>query len=204
MESEQSGRVAPAHHRKDGQARSGTVFKFSFPRGISIAVPYTDVTLQAAALNKQGNLNDFFDISAGSGTYAPKKRQPYASKRLQKVVSDFRNEQAKRQGRQSHAPEEKSDDGAEASEGPAKKRSKKTTRGATGTSGRVAKSAAQRGGRGPFSSGRKKAAEQKLESGSDADEYGDENGGKELGSPTPLRVKLRPRPKPVYADQSEE
>ncbi|KAF8969210.1 hypothetical protein BDZ97DRAFT_270879 [Flammula alnicola] len=48
---------------------------------------------QTAALNKQGNLNDYLDISAGSGTYAPRQRQAYASKRLQQVISDFRNRQ---------------------------------------------------------------------------------------------------------------
>ncbi|KAF8896462.1 hypothetical protein BD779DRAFT_1496047 [Infundibulicybe gibba] len=54
-----------------------------------------DLTLeiQAASLNKQGNLNDFFEISSGSGTLAPRKRQAYASKRLQQVVADFRKKQ---------------------------------------------------------------------------------------------------------------
>ncbi|KAG9037849.1 DNA repair protein rad2 [Tulasnella sp. JGI-2019a] len=45
---------------------------------------------QMNAINKQSNLNAFFDISAGSGTFAPKRSQAYASKRLQRVVSDFR------------------------------------------------------------------------------------------------------------------
>lgn len=45
-------------------------------------------------MNKQGNLNEFFDVSAGSGTYAPRKRNAYSSKRLQQVVSEFRNEKA--------------------------------------------------------------------------------------------------------------
>ncbi|KAJ7928931.1 hypothetical protein B0H13DRAFT_2228860 [Mycena leptocephala] len=44
---------------------------------------------QSGALNKQGDLNGFFDIS-GSGIVAPRKRQAYASKRLQQVVSDYR------------------------------------------------------------------------------------------------------------------
>ncbi|KAJ6609224.1 hypothetical protein B0H10DRAFT_2065124 [Mycena sp. CBHHK59/15] len=44
---------------------------------------------QAGALNKQGDLNGYFDV-AGSGTVAPRKHQAYASKRLQQVVSDFR------------------------------------------------------------------------------------------------------------------
>ncbi|KAG1750845.1 hypothetical protein EDB19DRAFT_2009468 [Suillus lakei] len=38
---------------------------------------------QAAAMNRQGNLNSFFDVVPGSGSYAPRKRQAYGSKRLQ-------------------------------------------------------------------------------------------------------------------------
>ncbi len=33
------------------------------------------------------------DISAGSGTHAPRQRQAYASKRLQQVITDFRKRQ---------------------------------------------------------------------------------------------------------------
>ncbi|KAG8908001.1 DNA repair protein rad2 [Tulasnella sp. 403] len=50
---------------------------------------------QANAINRQSNLNGFFDISAGAGSYAPRQRQTYASKRLQKVVADFRKGKAK-------------------------------------------------------------------------------------------------------------
>ncbi|KAG1821643.1 uncharacterized protein BJ212DRAFT_1445185 [Suillus subaureus] len=46
---------------------------------------------QVAAINRQGNLNSFFDVAPGSGSYAPRKRQAYASKRLQQVVTDFRD-----------------------------------------------------------------------------------------------------------------
>lgn len=41
-------------------------------------------------MNKQGNLNGFFDVAGGSGTIAPRNRQAYTSKRLQQVVSDYR------------------------------------------------------------------------------------------------------------------
>ncbi|KAI4518714.1 PIN domain-like protein [Schizophyllum commune Loenen D] len=44
--------------------------------------------------NKQGTLNSFLDVSLGTGTHAPRKRQAYASKRLQQVVSDFRKKRA--------------------------------------------------------------------------------------------------------------
>ena len=35
-------------------------------------------------------LDKYFDTSIAGGVYAPRKRQAYASKRLQQVVSDFR------------------------------------------------------------------------------------------------------------------
>ncbi|KAG5339808.1 hypothetical protein C0989_003489 [Termitomyces sp. Mn162] len=50
---------------------------------------------QAAALNKQSNLTEFFDMSAGSGSFAPKKRQAYTSKRLQNIVDDFRRKRGR-------------------------------------------------------------------------------------------------------------
>ncbi|EIW84325.1 hypothetical protein CONPUDRAFT_100293 [Coniophora puteana RWD-64-598 SS2] len=53
---------------------------------------------QSTTSNKQGNLNVFLDVSSGTGSYAPRKRQAYGSKRLQQVVSDFRKEQARKQG----------------------------------------------------------------------------------------------------------
>jgi DNA excision repair protein ERCC-5 len=46
-------------------------------------------------LNKQGVLNEFLDISSGSGTHAPRQRQAYASRRLQQVISDFRKQQSR-------------------------------------------------------------------------------------------------------------
>ena len=54
--------------------------------------------LQATSSNRQGNLNTFLDVPSGTGSYAPRKRQAYGSKRLQQVVSDFRRERAHKQG----------------------------------------------------------------------------------------------------------
>ncbi|KAM6504470.1 hypothetical protein JOM56_001413 [Amanita muscaria] len=48
---------------------------------------------QENAMNRQSNLSNFFDVSAGMGAYIPKKRQVYASRRLQDVVADFRKRQ---------------------------------------------------------------------------------------------------------------
>ncbi|KAF8126912.1 PIN domain-like protein [Boletus edulis] len=58
---------------------------------------------QATAANRQGNLNAFLEVDSGAGSYAPRRRQAYASKRLQQVVSDFRKERAK-QGRHTGSP----------------------------------------------------------------------------------------------------
>lgn len=52
----------------------------------------------AAAANKQSNLETYFGDSIGNvgGSAIPRKRQPYTSKRLQKVVTDYREEQRER------------------------------------------------------------------------------------------------------------
>ncbi|KZV90865.1 PIN domain-like protein [Exidia glandulosa HHB12029] len=47
---------------------------------------------QTGSTSQQGTLSTFFDISVGTGTYAPRKKQAYASKRLQKIVQDYRKE----------------------------------------------------------------------------------------------------------------
>ena len=45
---------------------------------------------QNSNIGRQGVLDKYFDTSIVGGVYAPRKRQAYASKRLQQVVSDFR------------------------------------------------------------------------------------------------------------------
>src|SRR6188768_1581354 len=98
---------------------------------------------KVAALNKQGNLNDFLDISAGTGTHAPRQRQAYASKRLQQVISDFRKRQKStspstpRSGSQAPSQDEGSGSNSNESENdaeaPVKKR-KKTSSSTRGNS----------------------------------------------------------------------
>ncbi|KAF8263901.1 hypothetical protein EI94DRAFT_1806552 [Lactarius quietus] len=46
---------------------------------------------QALALNKQGNLREYFGANSG-GVVAPRNRRTYTSKRLQQVVDDFREQ----------------------------------------------------------------------------------------------------------------
>jgi DNA excision repair protein ERCC-5 len=164
---------------------------------------------QAAAMNKQGNLNDFFDVSAGSGTYAPRKRQAYSSKRLQQVVSEFRSEKAKLQKSNSPTPaisEGCTGSGADndAEEGPVKKRRKTKGKGKEGpaegsTSRKVAGRGRGRGrGRGTTaaSAGRKKAVPK------DSEEDGDEYVG-DTGDVVGFVPQLRPRPKPKPAKKGK-
>ena len=46
-------------------------------------------------MNKQGTLNEFFGVNSAGGVIAPRNRKAYASKRLQQVVNDFREQQQK-------------------------------------------------------------------------------------------------------------
>jgi DNA excision repair protein ERCC-5 len=154
-----------------------------------------------AALNKQGNLNEYFDVSTGNGTYAPRKRQAYSSKRLQQVVSEFRSERAKHN--KGHSPSPAISDGNVASgaengvdEEPAKKRRKTRTKG-TGQAEAAeprdsTRKATGRRGRGT-SAGKRKIAKAAVDN--DEDEYLGNSGDAEGFAP-----QLRPRPKPVYED----
>lgn len=155
-------------------------------------------------MNKQGNLNEFFDVSAGSGTYAPRKRQAYTSKRLQQVVSEFRNEKAKSKASQSPTPAG-SDAGREDStelsdaEVPAKKRRKTGKPKANGDT--VPKKAPPQRGRGR---GAKLVATRKNKSSvaSQATADSDDGDGEfvaDLGDGMGSVPKLRPRPKPKSA-----
>lgn len=139
---------------------------------------------QAGAVNKQGNLNEYFD--AGSGTYAPRKRQAFASKRLQKVVSDFRK---KRKNSASPAPELET-------EAPTRKKAKTGGRSkATAKTGSKASKGKVKRGRGS----RSKSVEESDGAGPESSgEEADARRGKAEGNTPPLAVQLRPRPKPAY------
>ena len=161
-------------------------------------------------MNKQGNLNEFFDVSAGSGTYAPRKRQAYTSKRLQQVVTEFRNERAKSKASNPAASESGAESGAETSEAdiPAKKRRN------TGTSkakrdtmsnknpskrgrgrGRAAKSVSTR-------KNRASTASQMTADSEDGDGEFVGDLGDAMGSVPELRP--RPKPKPALLHRSSE
>ncbi|KAJ7285096.1 PIN domain-like protein [Mycena rebaudengoi] len=136
---------------------------------------------QAGALNKQGDLNGFFDVS-GSGTAVPRKRQAYTSKRLQQVVSDFR----KKRKRGSHSPTEDVNSQSESDEDvPREKKAKGTS-----PKARAVKRGTSRGrGRG----GKKRSSRAKAASSGDEAEF---EGGEV--APDQLAAQLRPRPKAAY------
>lgn len=172
--------------------------------------------LQASALNKQGNLDNFLDVSLGSGAFAPRKRQAYSSKRLQEVVSEFRKSKRNTSVGASSTPSTSSispdrDAEIDTEEGPSKKRkrTKGKGKGRADIMAPVAKKAIARGrGRGrnapAASSGRKKAALSEIEGayGDDSeDEYVGDNGDT-VGFAPELRP--RPKPKPVYKRKDDE
>ncbi|KAH9942772.1 PIN domain-like protein [Amylocystis lapponica] len=164
---------------------------------------------QASALNKQGNLGSFLDLPVGSGSHAPRKRQAYASKRLQQVVSDFRKERARLQAeeREHSAPASERDTHSnsddECAERPAKKRK---TAGAKGTGkgkGKEASTGAKKttapAARGEKSArGKAKRQQRRRKPSGSAIEEDDPVPELPGPPPPPLAVNLRPRPKARY------
>ncbi|CAA7266955.1 unnamed protein product [Cyclocybe aegerita] len=162
---------------------------------------------QAAALNRQGDLNNYLDISAGSGTHAPRQRQAYASKRLQQVISDFRVRQ--RSGSSTPAPsgspsphESKNGDSnaSDVEEPPTKKRKKSaagkgSTKGTAKTQSTASQSkqgkASSRGGR-RRRSNRKPTSEDDFLPSNDRDAAGKTEPSTSVG----IEGGSRPRPKP--------
>ncbi|KAF8206312.1 hypothetical protein K438DRAFT_1669146 [Mycena galopus ATCC 62051] len=140
---------------------------------------------QSGALNKQGDLNGYFDIT-GSGTIAPRKRQAYASKRLQQVVSDFR----KKRKHGSKSPAAEALDGHSQSEDDEVPRKK-------AKSGKTKKGAAPKRGTGRSrGQGAKRGSSRKKVVAEDGAEFQGEVVEAESGPAQ--AVKLRPRPKPAY------
>jgi len=167
---------------------------------------------QQDAMAKQGNLTAFFDAPVGG--VAPRKRQAYASKRLQQVVADFRKKQSSRSGSSTpSAPgedrpeDEEEEDTSEAP--PTKRRKSSTTASSRGTGtakrGRGGRGRG-RGGRGGRSGrqsatgqdrGKKQELTADIGSGSDSDEYVPVNRPAEEDGPAPSSTRPRPRPRPL-------
>ncbi len=173
---------------------------------------------QNASANAQGNLAGYFDLPIGANA-APRKRQAYASKRLQQVVTDFRKQQARQ--RNSATPSLGDDGDASDSEPnveesrPAKKRrktdeSKPKGKGrgkgkAKAAEGKDGASSTARGGGGPGRGrgrgrGAKRTSKKRERSPSETEEdeefVGDQPPATNLPGPSREELGLRPRPKP--------
>jgi len=176
-------------------------------------------------------METYFDASVGSGTYAPRKRAPYASKRLQKVVTDFRKKQ-KLRASASEVEEHDSSDGNSSPnvEPPSKavaqksRKRKATSKEALETKKRsnqasdsylrvsssspasvdVSKSVARK--QKPIAKKRRTARSISTSDDDDGAESGQDESG--VVPDRPLAVKLRPRPNPRYqpkgADEMED
>ncbi|TFK49959.1 PIN domain-like protein [Heliocybe sulcata] len=163
---------------------------------------------QTAAMNRQGNLDTFFDVTAGSGTYAPRKRQAYTSKRLQEVVRNFRDQRSKSKDSASATTSPSPRDGAGESDdaSPARKRRKTASTSNKESAGQRkpakrgtgAKANRGRSGRAMPSKKRKKTAESDDEDQDASDFAGRSRPGSGDVDEQPLAVKLRPRPKQAY------
>ncbi|KAH8994897.1 PIN domain-like protein [Lactarius akahatsu] len=159
---------------------------------------------QALALNKQGNLKEYFGVSSG-GLVAPRNRRTYTSKRLQQVVDDFREQRRKETvaartnddtQRQESSSESLSEEEAPPTAPVVAKRNRgrggfSSSKGATGKSrGR----GGARGGRAGSSRKRKRSVTTS----------GDDPSGSDLPSeaktPPPLLggTASRPKPRPLY------
>ncbi|OCH95371.1 PIN domain-like protein [Obba rivulosa] len=147
---------------------------------------------QSSALNKQGNLNGFFDLPLGGESHAPRKRQAYASKRLQQVVSDFRKEQAKARSRESTGSASGKDASPPSDEEeearPSKKRKTNAARRKAASRGKPRKST---GGR------TKTSTSKKAVSASDGGGSVDGHSPSQTAPSPPAPRRSRPKPRPV-------
>ncbi|KAG6853978.1 hypothetical protein C0991_011841 [Blastosporella zonata] len=151
---------------------------------------------QTAALNKQGNLAEYFDISAGIGTFAPKKRQAYTSKRLQNVVDDFRRKRGRADSATSHS---QSDDDKDLGTAPVKKRTKTSANGKNGNSrrGLITKSTTRgRGGKAKAHAGTSRSKKPSSDDEHDNSDGLDVPEAVVIPSDPEVVARLRPRPKP--------
>ncbi|KAF8632252.1 hypothetical protein AX15_001999 [Amanita polypyramis BW_CC] len=149
---------------------------------------------QAAAINKQSNLTEYFDVSAGMGAFVPRKQQAYTSKRLQDVVEDFRKRQ--KADASTSVPEsvqdcgrlETNEDGADEYNESSRKRRKAGQRGQRVkkgvTSGKYAK--------------KRKLSEKAKEVDSEDESLVNRDINDEVRESTSSLVQLRPRPRPAY------
>ncbi|KAF9267851.1 PIN domain-like protein [Marasmius fiardii PR-910] len=145
---------------------------------------------QAAARNRQGNLNGFLDVSGDGGTIAPRKRQAYASKRLQAVVSDFRRKRRS----VSSTPTPDNDNDVEDEDGSESRPPTKKSKSSNSSSGRNTKGKTKNIKRASGSNRRRAPVVDEAENSDEGDKFEEPLADRE--EPPPLVVSLRPRPKP--------
>ncbi|KAF8501684.1 hypothetical protein F5888DRAFT_1875010 [Russula emetica] len=172
---------------------------------------------QARALNRQGNLNEFFGVKSTGGVIAPRNRKAYASKRLQQVVNDFREQQRKEgksskktnNGTSSAQDESSSSSSLEGDDTPPRPVAK---RGKGHRGGSVSAAAGKGGRRGRGSArgaraGPSRKRKRRVLAGSGSEFEGVE--GSDLSSPSktpppPSGTASRPRARPVRGRTSQE
>jgi len=124
-------------------------------------------------------------VSSGSGS-APRKRQAYASKRLQQVVSDFRSKRKKALSGEATEDSPVGSEKEETEEPPRKKAKAKPKAKAKET----ARGTGRGRGRGRSRGGARQTRDSEQVSDSSEEEYQD---GREGPAEIPLSVELRPR-----------
>ena len=146
-------------------------------------------------MNKQSNLSEYFDVSAGMGAYVPKKRHAYTSKRLQDVVADFRKQQKSGSPiiTSQHESEGSDNNGDEYNESTSRKKRKVGQKGVRvkGKSNTAAIS-----GRRPRARGKSKKQKAVTETEDETSERSDAD--EDEARSTPRAAQLRPRPRPAY------
>jgi len=164
---------------------------------------------QALALNKQGNLREYFSVNSG-GVVAPRKRRTYESKRLQQVVDDFREQRRReaaaarinddtREESSSSSSEKDDDEGATAPTAPVAKRGR--GRGGFNSSRGATRKRRGRGGARGARSERMGTSRKRKRSITTPSVSGDDPSGSDLRSgsktpPLPLPGGTASRPKP--------
>ena len=146
-------------------------------------------------MNKQSNLSDYYDVSAGMGAYVPKKRHAYTSKRLQDVVADFRKQQKSGSSTIASQHESEGSDNSvdEYNESTSRKKRKV---GQKGPRGKGKTNTAATRGRRPRARGKSKNQKAAAETEDEASERSDADEGEARS--TPRAAQLRPRPRPTY------
>ncbi|KAF9647971.1 PIN domain-like protein [Thelephora ganbajun] len=147
----------------------------------------------AAAANKQSNLDAYFGDSIGSvgGSAVPRKRQAYTSKRLQKVVTDYREEQRKR-SRDLNVDGSRERDPRSGSVTGTGKTSKPATAAPTKRKGAGEKCKTRKSSKVTSTASRSTKRKKRA---NDSDDYDDEGEYADADEVAPLPA--RPRPKPV-------